>query len=98
MPPYGIYATASASTSIGADSAAFALSQCTGQQAFEFFGGRVVHQLFKDPLEVGERIGSMGADLFDPAPAGCRSPRCSMTGSCPWWGAKKCGTPGAHRI
>ena len=28
-------------------------------------GGRIVHQLFEDPLEVGEGIGSVAAHLLD---------------------------------
>lgn len=30
-----------------------------------FFRRGAVHQLFEDPLEAGERVGSMAADLLD---------------------------------
>ena len=36
-----------------------------GQQGFEFFRRGVVHQLFEDPLKVGEWIRSVAAHLLD---------------------------------
>ncbi len=50
-----------------------------GQQVFELVRGRVVHELFEDPLEPGEGVGSVAADLLDEgvddgaAPAGVRA-------------------------
>jgi hypothetical protein len=35
------------------------------QEGFELLGGRVVHELFKHPLKIGERVGLVAADLFD---------------------------------
>jgi hypothetical protein len=35
------------------------------KEFFELPGGRVVHQFFKHPFEVGEGIGPVAADLLD---------------------------------
>jgi hypothetical protein len=35
------------------------------QEGFKLLGGRVVHELFKHPLKIGERVGLVAADLFD---------------------------------
>ena len=36
-----------------------------GEEFFEFLFGRVVHECFKDPLEVGVGVEAVAADLFD---------------------------------
>ena len=36
-----------------------------GQQSLQFFRRGVVHELFEDPLEVGERVRSVAAHLLD---------------------------------
>ena len=56
------------------------------KEFFELPGGRVVHQFFKHPFEVGEGIGPMAADLLDEGVEDCAAPtgviagpRCSAT-------------------
>ena len=36
-----------------------------GQQGFEFFRGGVTHEFVEYPLEVGERVATVAADLLD---------------------------------
>lgn len=44
------------------------------QQGFVVFGGRIVHQHFENPFEVGEGIGSVAAHLLDEGVDGRAAP------------------------
>ena len=45
-----------------------------GQQGLQFFRGRVVDQILQDPLEVGEKIRAVTADLLDEGVNDCAAP------------------------